>query len=256
MSNEKDALSALIQIPKALIESVPVVGPLIGYVCEDYANRQLSKLEEFRVGEAAKYCIGKIESKIQNGFTPRDDDRFFASNENYRSSAEEIFEGVLTKCKLEHEQKKSNYISNLFVNVAFEKVSVAQANFLLKLVGTMTYRQLCLIKLFYQNKNNVLGLKTTETVMFFSENISILQEIFELTQLGLVQKLMAEADKTNATWRDAQLLLQNSFNAMFGWDEVIPGCMELTALGETAYKLLSLEEMSVLEIENLIKELK
>ncbi|MEO2211973.1 hypothetical protein ABGV40_14110 [Paenibacillus amylolyticus] len=208
MTKVKQTLLAVNEIPKKVIEGVPFIGPVLGHVYEDFITRQLSKLEERRIDDAHKYCIRKIEEKIKLGFRPRDDDWFFANNENYRSNASEIFEGVLTKCKLEHEQKKSRYINNLFINISFEKVSLAQANFLLKLVGTMTFRQLLLLNLFNVNKGNNLMLNTKE-VTIVSENISIYQEVYELTQLGLLQKLMDEG-QPGVTWKDLQ---EKSFNA-------------------------------------------
>lgn len=250
MTKVKQTILAVNEIPKKLIEGVPVVGPVLAHVYEDFITRQLSKVEHKRVNDAHKYCTAQIEEKIKLGFRPRGDDWFFPNNENYRSNADEIFEGVLTKCKLEHEQKKSKYINNLFVNlVFFEDISLAQANFLLKLIGTLTYRQLLLLNLFKANKGNNLML-TTKEVIIVSENISIYQEVYELTQLGLLQKLMDE-EQTGLTWEN---LDEKSFNAMFGWDEVIPGLMELTPLGEEACQLFSLDELSGTELEELIRK--
>lgn len=43
---------------------------------------------------------------------------------------------------------------------------------------------------------------------------------------------------------------------MFGWDEVIPGLMELTPLGDEACKLLGLDELTETELEELIRNFK
>jgi hypothetical protein len=252
MIKVKKSLTAVNQLPKSAIEGIPFVGPILGYVYEDFTNRQLSKFESKRVESATNYCINKIEQKIKDGFRPRDDDRFFANNENYRSNASEILEGVLLKCKTEHEQRKSNYISNLFVNIVFEKVTLDLANLLLKTVGTMTYRQLVLLNLFNLNKGNPLELSTKQGTQL-SDKVSIYQEIFELTQLGLLKKRMVEDESKKVTLKDIGNI---NYNAMFGWDEVVPGYMELTSLGKEACKLLSLDEISRIDIENLVKQLK
>ncbi|WP_176872949.1 hypothetical protein [Paenibacillus sp. CF095] len=55
------------------------------------------------------------------------------------------------------------------------------------------------------------------------------------------------------TWKDLQ---EKSFNKMFGWDEVIPGLMDLTPLGDEACKLLGLDELSETELEELIRNFK
>jgi hypothetical protein len=116
----------------------------------------------------------------------------------------------------------------------------------------MTYRQLVLLNLFNLNKGNPFKLSTNQGTQL-SDKISIYQEIFELTQLGLVQKIMIEDQvKTKKLFEMDKV----EHNAMFGWDEVVPGNMELTSLGEEACKLLSLEEISQFDVEKLVKQFK
>ncbi|WP_028592440.1 hypothetical protein [Paenibacillus massiliensis] len=251
--NNKYIINSVLKIPISLIEGIPIVGPVIGYVVEDYANRQLSRLEETRVGDAAKYCIDKIQRKQMLGLKLRRDDRFFANNENYRSDAAEVFEGVLTKCKIEHEQRKSNFISNIFVNAAFEEVSIGQANYILKLAAAMTFRQFCLLKLIFENSDNKYMLQSKEVdKTYSSEEASLMQEIYDLTQMGLVLKLMPEENKNGITYDELERIKENTFNAMFGLGDIVPGKMVVSPLGEAAYRLLDLEEIDYVEIERFV----
>lgn len=238
------------------VGKIPGIGPAIEYLLEDYFSRQLSKLEETRVGEAARYCITKIEGKVAAGASLRKDDRFFAFNENYRSPATEIFEGILTKCKNEHEQKKSKYICNIFVNVAFGTMSAEQVHYILKLAGTMTYRQLCLLKLICENKRNKYNLREHEVNdIHNAETYSLLHEIYDLTQIRLVDKLMIE-EETGLTWEDDNQNKQTAYNVVFSLEELIPGRVVPISLGKTMYELLGLEEIQQYELEDIITKLK
>ena len=111
----------------------------------DYANRRLSRREQIRVGAAAAFALAAIRERLENGEKPREDG-FFSEETKGRSSAEEIFEGVLQKSKNEHQEKKIKLLGNFFANVAFSPdVSVSEANHLLRIAESLTYRQMCLL---------------------------------------------------------------------------------------------------------------
>lgn len=119
----------------------------------DFADRLLSPRETIKVNRGLDTAYNKVTQYLEEGKIPRADG-FFDRDFDARSASDEILEGVLFKCKNEHEEKKLRFISNIFANVAFmEEVSPEQANWLLQKAQELTYRQLCIIALIEQKDN-------------------------------------------------------------------------------------------------------
>ena len=126
------------------------VGDAIGAVFKELAldvkRRYLSKKEEVRIDRALKLTKEKIDANLRSGKSLRDDG-FFESRVDERSTAEEIFEGVLIASQREYEEKKLPLMARLNANIAFDaNVSRPTANRLLKLASDLTYRQLVIVK--------------------------------------------------------------------------------------------------------------
>ncbi|TXK70153.1 hypothetical protein [Paenibacillus sp. N3.4] len=261
MSKEKLALDVILETSAGLLSLIPGAGLIVGpvkSVVSDYATRQLSKREEFRVGEVAQYCILKIKEKCAAGESLRDDDFFFDYNENYRSNAEEVFEGVLTKCKSEHEEKKSKYTSNIFVNVSFNNTSIGDANHYLKLASSITFRQMCLINIFGKNHKNELGIRSSHKHTFTSEQSSIYQEIYDLVQKGVLWKISTKQSVVEG-FISSDMLLNSDDDYdknVYSWMNVIPGRMALSGFGRESYELMGLIEIPNYELDELIQTLK
>lgn len=133
------------------------LGSGISKMLVDVTERQLSKRELTRIGATTAVAITKINENIESGKEIRKDD-FFPSSNYQRSSAEEIFEGVLIKAKNEHEERKVRLLGNIFANTAFmPKISVGEVNHILKMIDSLTYRQLCTMSLIFKKKS--LGIK-------------------------------------------------------------------------------------------------
>jgi hypothetical protein len=114
---------------------------------QEFSERMLSPREEARVGAGLLYASSKIAEYLQQGRVPRDDG-FFVGDASARSASDEILEGVLLKCKTEHEEKKLRLIGNIYANVAFmPEVAATGANWLLQKSQHLTYRQLCIVAL-------------------------------------------------------------------------------------------------------------
>jgi hypothetical protein len=125
----------------------PAVTWSLQKVGKDVAQRWLSPREEARIGAVLIYIHARIHWHIEVGHQIRDDD-FFDQGMHDRSKSDEILEGVLLKCKQEHEEKKLKLISNIYVNTAFmPDVSISGANWLLQKAQEFTYRQLCILSL-------------------------------------------------------------------------------------------------------------
>lgn len=113
----------------------------------EFALRDLSRRERIRVGAGLAFAYDKIAQYLEEGRRPRADG-FFDRDASGRSASDEILEGVLFKCKNEHEEKKMRFLGNIYANVAFmPDVSPAGANWLLQKAQELTYRQMCMISL-------------------------------------------------------------------------------------------------------------
>lgn len=263
MLKEKILSESVIELLCDSVKQIPVIGPIVAVptrtVLEDIASRHLSSREQFRIGSTAKYCIEKIRDKMQKGDALRDDDFFFANNENYRSSAEEVFEGVLIKCKNDHEEKKAKFISNIFVSISFSSdYNAVEANHLLKIAERLTYRQMCLIKLFREHFKTPYDIRFNGKEYFNSKEILLLQEIQELSQMNILNKLMLSQEVIPSISKE---IIHNAFNdgsfqLLNDWGEVIPARMVPSQFGYSVFYTMGLDEIPDYEIEMLKEKLK
>lgn len=120
------------------------LGVAISLGVKEFINRQLSNRQEVRVAASTVYALNEIRKRVEQGETVRSDD--FFDNSTGRSSAEELFEGVLLKCKDQYQEKKIFYISKIFEKTIFDNnISADTANQILSMVESFTYRKLCII---------------------------------------------------------------------------------------------------------------
>ena len=214
----------------------------------DVAHRNLSKREEIRIGAAVSFAIDKIRIRLRAGETPRNDGFFQEREYDSRSDAEEILEGALLKSKNEHEEKKIQIIANIFANVAFSSdISTREANHILQVAEGMTYRKMCLLALFERKaeiKGISLGTKDTSNAFDGNEDskpivddLSILQEIYELNNSGLVGLIDRDSNS-------GQVVANNIYTVLFDLNNVIPDKMHLTDLGKRYYTVMNLSEIS------------
>lgn len=232
------AISLYSGSPEALLFGA-ALNPVIKNLFLDFTNRTLSRREEIKIGAAADFAIVKIAKYLESGLKPRNDD-FFDYDVNKRSNADEIFEGVLLKCKQEHEEKKIPFISNIFVNTAFSQdFSVSEANFLLSISENITYRKMCILSIFERNSfTEKIKLKNNPyhniTIPF--ETASILQEIYELVNMGLL----------NSTY---SLFIAN-------WTQLVPNKTELSNLGKRYCTFMGLEDIDEEDLKLIVNYLK
>lgn len=122
-----------------------LIAPTLSMTIKDFAKRMLSENESNRVKNTFSYAIEKIQTKLQQGDYPRNDN-FWTSENNDKSCAEKLLEGTLLKSRDEYEEKKLKYYSNLLVNICFdENITFEKANILLKIIEQLSYRQLVVI---------------------------------------------------------------------------------------------------------------
>ncbi|MBV5262401.1 hypothetical protein FLX56_28935 [Synechococcus moorigangaii CMS01] len=218
----------------------------------DTANKQLSSREETRVGASIIFSIAKIQKKLEMGESIRNDGFFQSEHENLRSSAEEIFEGVLLKSKNTHEEKKIKYISSIFANAAFQSgLAAEEINQILKVAENFTYRQIQCLSLLDNNcMMNSINLRRADYTSHRSSSskISFLQEIFELNHQDLVvcKMRLTRAVKENKN-------LTYPYKNLSRWYDIVPDQLKLTELGQKYYQLMDLQEISESELELIAK---
>lgn len=208
-----------------------LIGGAIGVVLtngfKEVTNRYLSRREEIRVSSATSISITNIRNRLNQGDKPRGDD-FFDNRIYNRSKAEEIFEGVLLKCKSEYEEEKIKYVAKIFENIAFnEAIDPEDANRVLNTVEQLTYRQIKLIAFVGQNKENKFKIRATDyrtnEEPAAANSTFILQDLVTLDGEAIIER------------NDNTLIIHVS--------DIAPGNMVLTEIGSVYYNLLGLDAM-------------
>lgn len=217
-------------------------GVIVGKGLIEITERFLSNRESVRASASAAYSIVSIGKRIQNGEQLRNDDFF---DEDYgRSKAEELFEGVLIKCKNEYQEKKIKFISNIYSNTAFDaNLSSENANQILNVAESLSYRKLLILKLMkYKDSVTNLGLKEhSYRTQGGTKNISLdlellLQDFMDLYNLGLIER--------------------KDDSAMIDISDVKPNGMQLSNIGQKYYYVMELEDIESEELSEMIALLK
>ena len=199
----------------------------------EFRERVLGHREEVRVGATIAFASAKIREKLEAGEEPRRDD-FFADEEQNRSTAKEVFEGVVLAAQREAEEKKVRLYGNLLANLAFEQdIDRSQANYLIRLGERLSYRQLSLLSLFAQNtlvhgdsnrfslrSDDYRGERGNEPPPITWEQLALLQETYDLYQSGIVGNggsAMISVLDANPSVMSAEGLAVNLYNLMELW---------------------------------------
>lgn len=188
-----------------------------------------------RAGLGALYAIGEIARRTKLGERIREDG--FFENIDGRSSADEIFEGVILKIKDEYEERKARYLVNLFITGVYEaSFSREELNHLLKTAEQLTYRQFLLLALFsYPGEFQVPGYNFAG-VMMGPEKYSLVMEVLALARRDLIEL------KANHNIVGVPLKGLPDFN---------PSQTRLTSEGERLVRSMMLKRMDRQEISNL-----
>jgi hypothetical protein len=198
----------------------------------------LSKREEFRVATTGKFAIHFIQERLEAGDIPRNDG-FFSKEETGTSRAGEIFEGVLLRAKADHEERKAHFYGRLFANVAFDSTcSVAEANYLLRLMERLTFRQLVFLSIF-SNRNQFPQLPSAsfENKQVGFDLLNALSALFDLYQNGLLKSREPGAE---------------NFEVVFGGSEIIPTHIVLSETGERLFHLAGLAEINQFDQQEVV----
>lgn len=164
-----------------------VVQSLFNKVGEDIKNRILSKKEEERIGKVMNMASEKIQKNKYSGKKLRKSD-FFDANEQGRSTAEEILEGVLFMAQREYEERKLPYIANLYANICFDEQASNEISYeLIKLAQDLSYRKMLIIKcVSILQRCPVIPTKQYNGQIEGLSNVAIATDICSLYRQGLL----------------------------------------------------------------------
>lgn len=208
-----------------------VVSLALKKIGNEVYTRVLSSREEIRVGAAIAFASNGIRLKLEQGEQLRNDG-FFDANLNSRSNADEVLESILIKCQRETQEKKIQYMSNLFSSIAFDNsVNADMAQQLIKCAETLTYRQFQILRLSGVGSHSLRQMDYRGITNFDSGLMQILYEYFYLYNMGLINF---------------------GGEVAFGITDVIPGKTTVQGFGAFLYNLMKLSEMPSTEFQYLI----
>jgi len=216
------------------------LGVALTHGIKEIVNRQLSNRQEVRVSASTVYILSGITEKLENGEQIRQDD--FFENDNGRSSAEELFEGIILKCKDQYQEKKIHFLSKIYEKTIFDQnISYETANQILNISESFTYRKICVVAFYgrIDNFDRTLILKEPycwyETATYSLDTEILKQDIFELMNLGI---------------------LDNNNTMTSTRNEIVPNNFKLTEIGEILFSLMDLNEVIVEDINPIYELLK
>ena len=150
----------------------------------------LSPSETRRLDRLGYSMLNEIKDRLEKGHKPRTDG-FFNINSEIRCSADELCDAILEMSRSEHQEEKISYIGNLYASVAFtDEVSPSEANRLLRLLKSATYRELCILAMLSPETEQ----KGMRTNCLYKEKgsdelSSLMHECFELEGWGLLSQV-------------------------------------------------------------------
>ncbi len=224
----------------------------------DVAHRSLSIREEIRISTASVLAVEEIRTRLKSGELVRGDGFFGYNDHNSRSEAQEIFEGMLLKCKDAHQEKKIPFIAKVFVNPAFSvDIGASEANHVLQVAESLTFRQMCFMAI-VERKSELVGIQladreaSAEDEELILKDISALQEIYQLQQSGIMRLRLGNDTEEGGP---AQIQLGNSYLAVFDLEEIVPARMELSDMGKRYYSIMGLSEIPVEQLIEVASDL-
>ncbi|WP_321437453.1 hypothetical protein [uncultured Bacteroides sp.] len=198
----------------------------------DLLSRRLSERETAKIGTAYSFAVCRININIENRKVIRSDN--FITEKDTNLNAEEIIEGVMLKVQKEYELKKLKFYGNFLGNISFyPDIDQHYANLLLKIIETLSYRQLCIIAYFHK----------AGTI-----NLSKWQNHFENNSIIIGQNLYADMINLN----NSNIIRRTppySLGALLG-NSILSG------IGNTIFKIMNLDEIDYQDINNVETEIK
>lgn len=244
---------------------------LYGSISTEFEKRNLTTRESQKVGATLSFAVLEIKENFGKQKSLRED-YFFDLDEFQESPYEEIAEAVYLKVQKEFEKKKIKYYGNYLANIAFdETVSKEEANKLVNLIESLTYRQIKLIALFsgqtifarmdrdmYEEAKKI-GMEVgiidqsifpkfwdlperdfrQQGTMHGYHTISLYQDLLDLMQLGLLVQYTPESER--------EIIIDIM--------QLNPKKIAINGMGAQLYNLMKLEQIPEEEIKDLCEQL-
>lgn len=208
------------------------IGAVISSISADFFSRLLSQKEKERIDQVNKVAVAKIKENEKAGKILRGEE-FFSNATNDRSTAEEIYEGVLIAAQKEYEEKKILLLGRLYANIAFDSsITRPIANALIKEASDLTYQQLKIIKVV-----GLLAVPASQGVDPRRKNTS--NSVSGMTNVAIATDILTLYHKT----------MVHSSSVIFDAAGVDPSLLTLVGHGVSLFKLMELEKSEVDNIE-------
>lgn len=188
-------------------------------------------------------AVKGLQARLVTGAQLRADG-FFEEDEGQSSSAAQLIEGVLLRAVTEFEERKLPYIANIYGNTAVSGVPPADAYYVLKLLGDITYRGLVCLAVIGRVAELHLSEEPFTAHSVSATTSSILAELMSLTRHDLIGQ-----------GRD-QLYDTNKVLSIRASGDISPAHLLFDPLGATAYRLMGLDAMPLSELEAVAQHLR
>lgn len=211
------------------------VAKAFSHVGGEISDRLLGPREKIRVGATLALAAEEINERIKKGERIRSDG-FFDENDLGRSNAAELAESVLLKSQREPEEKKVPLLAHLLANMSFSpEISVALGEQMIKATDSLTYRQLCILRLAAVKEGAQLR-KTDyhEQKSFTRDLYQVLHECLDLYNRGFIR-------------------IGNS--AVLGMTDINPSEMAVQGLGNDIHNWMQLWQIPSSDLEPLVEVL-
>lgn len=208
------------------------IGSIISGIGSDVLSRILSKKEKERIVRVNDITIKTIEENIRAGKNLRNDE-FFSNHIDERSTAEEVYEGVLLASQREYEEQKIMLLGRLYANIAFDSsVTRPIANALIKAASELTFQQLMIIK-----EVGILQISANIGLDPRRKNYSGI--VCGLTNVAIASDILNLYHKT---------FIQSS-NVIFDAANIIPQKLSLVGNGALLFNLMELQKTDINDCE-------
>lgn len=166
--------------------AVGTIGPIYE-AYREFRDQRLSRRESGKLDAVAVQSLQIISERLAAGDKLRDDE-FFDAEPSDQPAAKELLEGVLLAVRDTHQDKKIPFFAELFANLAFARgCDRAEANYLLTILGKLTFRQICLLKLIRHSKDYPIFMGRIPPFHKTQwEMLSALNEIIDMFHMNLV----------------------------------------------------------------------
>lgn len=176
------------------------------------------------------YALLKIAKLDESQQTIREES-FFKSDKYGRSPAEELLEAAIISAEKEYEERKLQYLGNLYANIVVNpEIKREYAIHFIRIINQLSFRHLCLMELFYKRflqREELVRSKLRGLDDHGIRQADIISEIYDLEQKGLLD-----------------LHIPLTYDAKTGRkDTLAQDKINLTALGKSFCELLSLNEI-------------